>query len=431
MFCSLIRVASGHQDPENVNAFFDVNTSEKRVEESLESSLDVTTCVRPTHAIYAVGLGRYLTGAEYLCAQGIWKVDSENLPLWNEMAADLKWARNIAGNAFSSTVAQATFLASLIACDAWREVGPPTPESAKSGVNTGEGTSAAIEHHEKDTVASAAAPAADIQQSKEGGATQLLPIPNRRLRKKTTVTLAMCQKPMIKKQIRKCPGKKKATGKKKSPTIWQKESICRAYEEAVAKGNPKPLDAIKSMDGYFLGCIYKSKWMGSRQNQHWTLLCATAPQLMKKHREVPNALRGLFNMTKKHQLYSTAPQEQIHIPLPLQVVIEDLVMDRIVAGEEVNMQYVKSVIVFGTELWNTVVADMRGSLQARALQVVKENDAELAQMGEEQLSAKVNGLVEAALNVLKPIRIAENDATLLLLGLRIIAVCAMFQVWEF
>ena len=84
--------------------------------------MDVTTCVRPTHAIYSVLLNRYITPIEMLSVQGIWRCDSENLSAWNSMVANGRLAQSLAGNGFSATVAQAAFLTSLVECDAWRDV---------------------------------------------------------------------------------------------------------------------------------------------------------------------------------------------------------------------------------------------------------------------------------------------------------------------
>ena len=108
------------QDCETKNIFFDCSTSTSR--ENPECAMDVTTCVRPTHAIYSVLLNRYITPIEMLSVQGIWRCDSENLSAWNSMVANGRLAQSLAGNGFSATVAQAAFLTSLVECDAWRDV---------------------------------------------------------------------------------------------------------------------------------------------------------------------------------------------------------------------------------------------------------------------------------------------------------------------
>ena len=57
----------------------------------------------------------------------------------------------------------------------------------------------------------------------------------------------------------------------------------------------------------------------------------------------------------KHAVSSLNAIDQIHMPVPLQTVVEDMLMDRILLGEEINMQYAKHVLIFCTELWNSVV----------------------------------------------------------------------------
>ena len=115
------------------NVFFDASTSVSRSESQIECALDVATCVRPTHGIYSVRLGRYLHAEELLACQGIWRVDSENMQVWDAMVKREKFAQNMAGNSFSATVCQANFLTCLIACDGWRELQPATPGTAATG----------------------------------------------------------------------------------------------------------------------------------------------------------------------------------------------------------------------------------------------------------------------------------------------------------
>ena len=405
------------------NIFFDGSTSLSRAETQIECSMDVTTCVRPTHPIYSVQLQRYLCAREYLGVQGIWRIDSENVAAFDNMVRNEKLAQDLAGNAMSSTVAQAVFLASLVACDAVRDVelqntvqSPSTCKRQKldEPAALADLTDASHSTDKACVGVSQTTNATRVQTSNAAAVSQLV-VPTRRLRAKTTLRHAQPAKKKSSERL----GNKKATGKKPSATIYQKECIMAAFDEAVSKGVKNPVKSVSGMTGYFKGCTSDSKWPKLRGPQQWTLLAQTAPELMKKHREIPNSLRRVIGMSAmKHNITSCDPSsvEQIHLPLPLQTVVEDLVMDRIVIGEEVTIQYVKSVIVFASELWNEVVGSMRHVLKDRSLALLREQDHELSQLTQAQLDLRMAEMVKTTEGLLRPIRIAENDGTLLLLG---------------
>ena len=425
------------QDCGSKNLFFDTSLSEARSDISVEAMLDVLTCVRPTHSIYSVQLGRYVTGAECLKQQGIWRVDSENVSVYDRMAASDKFSQDIAGNAFSSTACQASLLACFISCDVWREMQPRTPGSVakpKPAKHSQQSPSAIpsplleVATHgntvsaPSDSVSGGSAPSGSNTTVSKGYAMRkvhqgsLLPVPTRRLRVKTTLKVDNPKR----KPGNNGSGNKDANGKKKMISIYEKEMILQEYDKAVQKGMKKPQNYVKklNMKGYFRGCMFASKWGTARVQQKWSLLVSTAPELMKKHSEVPNCIRRILNMkTLKHSTATTEAtdptMEQIHMPLPLQMVVEDIIMDRICHGEEVNMQCVKSVIVFCTELWNTVTVSMRDSLQESTLKIIKNQDAALAQLSDQELTRKVDEVVQSAMIMLRPIRIAENDGALL------------------
>ena len=114
----------------------------------------------------------------------------------------------------------------------------------------------------------------------------------------------------------------------------------------------------------------------------------------------------------KYQPKMTTAVEQIHLPLPLQMVVEDMVMERIGLGEEVTVQYVKSTLVMCCEMWNTVVDSMKLSLRDRALAMIREQDAELAALNPQELDQKLNEFMTRTQRLLAPIRVSDNDATL-------------------
>ena len=92
-----------------------------------ESALDVSTCLAPSHQVFSNHLKRFLLPVEHLSLQGIWRQDAENLHEFDSMVENQKLARDFAGNSFSATVCQASFLTCLITCSAWRQVGIKSP----------------------------------------------------------------------------------------------------------------------------------------------------------------------------------------------------------------------------------------------------------------------------------------------------------------
>ena len=87
----------------------------------------LSTCLAPTHSVFSTLLGRRLLPIEHLSLQGIWRCDAENLEAFDTMVANQSLAKSLAGNSFSATVAQCAFLASLITCPAWIDLGPNSP----------------------------------------------------------------------------------------------------------------------------------------------------------------------------------------------------------------------------------------------------------------------------------------------------------------
>jgi hypothetical protein len=399
------------------NVFFDASTSVSRSESQIECALDVATCVRPTHGIYSVRLGRYLHAEELLACQGIWRIDSENMQVWDAMVKREKFAQNMAGNSFSATVCQANFLTCLIACDGWRELQPATPGTAATGNAKRQKIDCRQDVGDTAGTPSAAAGTSKsqplLEKREDAKKTACLSgsqtIPTRRLRRKTTlVPVPRPKNPMAKEQEILPQLEKKfvhRSGKRRQSAEHTKKQLLEEIK--------KPMNAIKGMRGYFRSCMAPAKWARSRKAQQWTLVCSTAPALMKKYKEIPNSLRSFMRIPKlKYQPKMTTAVEQIHLPLPLQMVVEDMVMERIGLGEEVTVQYVKSTLVMCCEMWNTVVDSMKLSLRDRALAMIREQDAELAALNPQELDQKLNEFMTRTQRLLAPIRVSENDATL-------------------
>ena len=79
-------------------------------------------------------------------------------------------------------------------------------------------------------------------------------------------------------------------------TIRQKNEIFLAFQKAKSSGVEYPIKEVEKqkLPGCFAGCMFESKWGVARREQTWELLCATAPAMCKKHKELPNSLRRIL-----------------------------------------------------------------------------------------------------------------------------------------
>ena len=418
VFVSLSIEAAG-----GTNVFFDTSTSKSR---KLECSLDVSTCITPSHAVYSVDMGRYLNVRELLSCQGIWRTDSENITAFDQMVGQEKMAHGIAGNAMTSTVAQCAFISCLVTVDAWRGACFDSPEKSANR----DMESADLDHRPPPAkrrrgsdLAHRPAPEATDQrivQHTEDGADEsteqpTLPlVPPFRLRKKTHLPLMVQVKK--KKKRGTGPGNKRGKGKKPMPSIYEKEMIMQAYDKAVKDGEQKPIEKIKNMRGFFPGCVYQSKWAGQREAQQWPLLVRCCPKLIQKHKELPNSLRRMLQMqTMKRSMQATScsKAETVHIPWPLQMCIEDLIMERILLGEEVTMSFAKSTLVFAVELWNESLTAVHEILKKKSLEYLHKGDAALADLEPAELELKLSAVMKHAHDMLKPIQLADNEEALM------------------
>lgn len=99
------------------------------------------------------------------------------------------------------------------------------------------------------------------------------------------------------------------------------------YDELVQNGIKNPCVHLTQMKGYFRCCVYK--WKGPRARQHWSLICAAAPRIAKKVKEVPNTLRAMLGLEKKFKSRGgggKAPSETSMVPAALENVVADLVV---------------------------------------------------------------------------------------------------------
>ena len=175
--------------PTSKNLFIDCSASLKRT----TFADGVCPCVTPTHAIYSQRLERYLGPQDFLNAQGLWR-SCFNSHVYDTMLETS--AQELAGNSFSSTVAQAVTLASLVCCrGAWQTAGTSC-ESEKPILRRLKRKQPAPEYGAADPVV--------VKSLKQ-----------RKKRSKYT------------RKVANVDSRKKAKGKRKCATIWQKEQVTR------------------------------------------------------------------------------------------------------------------------------------------------------------------------------------------------------------
>ena len=192
-----------------------------------------------------------------------------------------------------------------------------------------------------------------------------------------------------------------------------------AWEEAKEAGNPNPIRAVaeRKMNGYFPGCLYPSKWGKVRHDQHWPLLVKTAPQLCKRHKELPNSLRSILQINKLKYGSNTSTEKRSHLPPPLEEAIESMLVERIGLGEEVTMHFVKNTILFAISIWNECIGEVHKLVRDHGLKLLERDDAKLAQMSPDELDQHLESFFEEADKLLQPIFVTDKDGAVLKLVL--------------
>ncbi|CAE7302174.1 unnamed protein product, partial [Symbiodinium microadriaticum] len=103
-----------------------------------EHAVGMATCLRPSTRVYSLRLRRFLSAMEHLMLQGIFPTDFAHPEVVEMLAQKATMAKDMAGNAFSTTVLQANLLALLVNSAAWRVIrvrneGPPSSPGTKRG----------------------------------------------------------------------------------------------------------------------------------------------------------------------------------------------------------------------------------------------------------------------------------------------------------
>lgn len=421
------------------------STSDQR---GVESAHEVSTCVTPSHAVYASLLGRYLVPEELLACQGIFRCDASDEKVFDtilqqpssQVSASL--AQDLAGNSFTGTVIQAVFLTTMASSDSWQRLQPdvqcapsdsghcplefPVQPTLEVGDQKPVDSLQLCESFGNHSGKKRKLP--EDEEPNKSGVVKKLWVSKTRLRgksgppgkagrkKRVTGKDLVCKAPTPKRKHGAGPGNKHAKGKKAMATIAQKEAIFAALETAKKNKEENPYKAVAKLNlpGFFTGCTFPSKWGKIRQEQRWDLLMETAPHICKKFRELPNSIRRIMHMKKfKHGDGTSTTKQKSCLPHALKEVIEGLIMDRIDLGEEVSMPFVKSTILFCCNLWNENVLTVQKMMEAKQMDLLQLHDEKLSKMTAEQIDQTFEKMNQHAKEVLQVVNVAETDGALL------------------
>lgn len=95
--------------------------------------------------------------------------------------------------------------------------------------------------------------------------------------------------------------KKDRPGKYGCISIASKLRIVKRYEELKMQGNIKNVESwlLKNepANGFYQGCLSKTKWLGSRERQGWDSFVKHCPDLAKHASEVPSSFKVVIGKT--------------------------------------------------------------------------------------------------------------------------------------
>lgn len=402
------------KEGKGTNVFVDMSTSLKPGR--LESCVEASTCITPTHPIYSAQLGRYLQPKELLGLQAVWRVDAENPAAFDTMA-NSSLSQDLAGNGMTGTVVQAVFLSALASShavvDLQSQCAPPPSSSSQGAADAG----MMIVEAESPGNGEGPSPTAPSgrgrkRKFKRRDKQENVEVPARRARGKQSMPMLSVGPPKKKRGVGK--GNQNAPGKRPMVSIWDKEVICKEHEKAVARGSKHPAKDVEKLGlkGYYPGCTMRSKWGAIRESQQWSLLCAAAPKLCRAKKELPNSLRRVIQYKTLKRGTAQTSEKYSMLPFALKQVVEEMVSERIDLGEEVGLPFVQNTIVWCTNLWNESIDTIRNMIAEKGIKMLKDQDAELAKLPERELDDLFGSIAERADKVLVPVKLCKTDGAL-------------------
>lgn len=180
--------AEGTQD-----VYVDCSTTESRC----DKAVGVLPCVTPTHPVYSGLLERYMGPRDFMQAQGWWE-SCFAADVYSEMIKTI--AQDLCGNGFSSTVCQATTLATMVSAPAaWGTMGGKAQDQSHASHEV-------IERVKRRVRSKRSAPEFDDEQK-----------PSKKTKR--------VKKRQYRRKVAGEDSRKKNKGKGESATIWQKEQL--------------------------------------------------------------------------------------------------------------------------------------------------------------------------------------------------------------
>ena len=427
------------KDPgqEALDIFLDTSTSRQR---NPEFAMGVSTCVRPTHAVYSSRLQRYLNQTELWRCQGLFENAFMNPQAVQKMMGNAIVSQDLAGNSFASTTCQVNLLASLAHATGWGAISDATDGVAQEALRP------MYMSHQKRPLDDAMVPAAqrvkrcDVVKRDRDDSAAGEPVRKRFRSKKSDSDNAYGPAAHVEKLLeqaqsgaivsaehrgrgRPC-GAKNQTGQRvaregKSVTlsIAQKLAIIREYENIKAVGKIKHVEKWMLLNGRmrggYQGCLSKSKWLGSREKYKWDSFAVHCPQLAKKKHEVPNALREVLGVEgKKYEHGSFKQSGPMHyLPYALEQIFENVMLSRQSVGEENDIIFASNLLDELIRVWNDninqLIKDVRTAVSEKALAAMDgvEDEAMLQEAAEVARKA-----IDDATKELRTIDLKQNAA---------------------
>eukprot|EP00435_Cladocopium_sp_Y103_P026928 s4761_g6.t1 len=103
-------------------------------------------------------------------------------------------------------------------------------------------------------------------------------------------------------------------------------------------------------------------------------------------------VRSILKKDLKRSAFGNTKGEKFHLPVPLQSVLEDVICTRLNLGEEVE--------------------SLQDTIPEACLKLLKDRDAEIAELPQDKIEQRVNQLMAEVQAKLSPIAQSSSDASL-------------------
>lgn len=201
------------------------------------------------------------------------------------------------------------------------------------------------------------------------------------------------------------------------------EELERLKQDPEIKHPEKHMLRTSRPAGLYQGCFSKSHWGNKRIKHKWDLFCKVAPKQAKRYAELPNHVRlvlGVDEMKHSNSKFKVVDGAR-QIPQPLVEALENLLMERIHLGEEVDNDFCTQVLLQLIEVWNSQVQELVSDVKTHVgPNLLKTQDSELGDEPTESQMEHAQREAERGMNhvlsVLRTCHVSENYLALRTLG---------------